>query len=137
MSDIRLEIALYGSSSVKINEPIVLKAWITNISTHIVKIIDTHILREYEINVMFENGQPVPMTSQGNQLKESVSGPATFRRVIIDLDPGGLHQLASEMKLNEWFQLDRAGVYLVHIRQRDVQNDQSMMISNMITFTII
>ena len=135
MSEIQLDIAFGGLSGFKMNEPIVLKAWITNIGTHTVKITDTHILREFDVRVMFENGQPVPMSAQGHQLNESVNGAASFRRVVIDLDPGSCHQLAAEIKLNEWFQLDRPDTYIVHIQRKDDGKDQPI-ISNLVVFII-
>jgi len=136
MSEIKLEISFGGPSGFKMNEPIVLKAWITNISPHTIKIIDTHILREFDVRVMFENGQPVPMSEQGHQLNESVNSAATFRRVVIDLGPGGCHQLAAEIKLNEWFRLDRTDTYIVHVQKKDAGEGQPIMISNLVAFII-
>ena len=137
ISELRLEILLDGVNRFKLNDHIIFKAWITNIGSHTVTLVETHILREYEIRVMFENGQLVPMTTQGIELQKSVNGSEIFQRMIINLDPGSIHQIAPGVDLTEWFQLDKPSTYIVNIRSKSVQEGQPILISNLVTFVIL
>ncbi len=133
---IRLEVALIGSYYFRTSEPILLKLWAINIRDVIVQVVKTNIFRDYEVKVVFDNGQPVAMKPEGLTLLESVNSQAIFQRIIFDLNPGEIVQLESSLDLIKLFHLDKPGSYAVYVVKK-AGTDKQVILSNLVSFAIV
>lgn len=130
---LRLGIALEQSSQAK--NAISLQLYLTNVSQTDVRIVESYLLREHEIAILTAANQPVSMTVQGKQALKAAKSPF-YRRISKLLEPRVLYKVQGQVSLNQWFELERSGRYILCVRRKGWQNEQGELLSSLAHFSI-
>lgn len=133
---LRLGISLEKKHYDHTEKPIILEILVTNISAHMIRIVETHILNENEFELSREGDEPVNMTPEGTKVKQAVRDLDDSRRVVVNLDAETVHKVEPPVKLDEWFQLEKPGTYTVQVQRRDWQGEAGVLTSGQLTFVI-
>lgn len=115
---------------------VVLEIFIANRSAEKIKIVESNVLLEYDIEVTRDGGLPVPMTAVGKEALEATKNLEIRRRIVVEIEPGDVHKVTPPVKLDEWFQLDERDAYAVRVRRKDWQSDEGPLASGVATFAV-
>ncbi len=130
---LRLGIALEQSCQAK--KALTLELYLTNVSQTNVRIVESYFLREHEIAILTAANQPVSMTAQGKQALKAAKSPF-YRRISKLLEPRMLYKVQAKVSLDQWFELERSGRYILCVRRKGWQNEQGGLLSSFAHFSI-
>jgi hypothetical protein len=115
---------------------IVLEIFVTNSSSNSVSLVESHVLAEYDFEVMSKDGKPVSMTREGDKVCRAARTLELSRTVKAVIDPGATHKVDWPVRLDEWFDLNEPGTYSVRVVRRDWQGSNGLLASGSQTFTV-
>jgi hypothetical protein len=116
--------------------PIMLEIVVANVSSRTIPLVESHVLQEYEIEVLGADGRPVPMTAEGDKVRRAARTLESSRSIKPAIAPGLIHKVDWPVRLDEWFDLNAPGTYVVRVRRRDWQSDQGPLLSGPLTFVV-
>jgi hypothetical protein len=136
VNGLRLGIAAEHERCGPAERPVILKIFIINVRARIVQIIESHVLREYDVEVRGSGGQRVPMNAEGSKALRAARTLPPARRRVVDIEPRMTYHLEPPIRLDEWFDLDVPGSYSVRVGRRDCQKDGGFLVSAPLTFIV-
>lgn len=119
-----------------LDEPMVLEIFVTNAGSEERKIVEGSVLREYQIEVFDESRRLAPMTPAGALALQAAMSGEVRRRMVIALEPGATHKVDERVRLDEWFELKTPGTFTAVVHRRDWQDEQGLLESAPLTFTV-
>jgi len=86
---------------------------IKNLENDVVSYVNTSADTDYAIAVLYENGDPVPLTAYGKQTAGRKAGGGEARRIVVNLKQGD--ENTDQLLLNRLYDMSTAGVYVLSI----------------------
>lgn len=99
------------------------------------ELVESYLLREHELAIFTEAGQPVSMTAQGKKALQAAKSPF-YRRISKLLEPKALYKVPPQVRLDEWFELERARTYTLRVQRKGWQNKAGILLESLAQFSI-
>lgn len=116
-------------------DPVSLELCLRNNGDHSVKLVESHLLWEYELHVTLEGQGEVAMTEQGRRIVESLEWQTGARRVI-EILSGTYYELPWKAPLHEWFEIGRPGRYSALAQRKDWREGDAVLTSGIVRFEV-
>lgn len=116
VAGLRMGLAL-GGETYAVGDPVRAAIFFENLSDETVEIVETHVLHDYEIEVL-RDGLPVPWTAAGRDARQNARTLPPKRRRTVRVPPGEVHRVDQPLDLHEWFEVDRPALYAARARER-------------------
>ncbi len=136
INGLRLGIAVNSDGVGTDERSVMLEIFVANDSSKTISLVESHVLKEYEIEILAEDGRLVTWTSAGDNERRAANTLEPSRRKTVAIEPGEIYKVDWPVRLDEWFDLNEPGTYSVRVVRRDWQGSNGLLASGSQTFTV-